>query len=181
MAQGKIGAVSTPLLSYFSDYDVSKVDPRLRKATLADLLTMRSGIEWHESDRPLDETNTTMQLEKSPDWIRFTLAQPMDAEPGAKWVYNSGGSTLMAEIVRKSTGQHIDRVRAAACFRPHWHHVLPMEEDTHRSPDTEGGLYLSPQDLARVGWLYLNDGVWNGKRILPAGWAREQRNDTSIG
>ena len=51
-----------------------------RKATLEDLLTMRSGIEWHESDRPLDSTNTTWQLENSPDWIRFTLRQPMDAE-----------------------------------------------------------------------------------------------------
>ena len=58
---------------------------------------MRSGIEWHENDRPLDETNTTLQLERSDDWIRFTLKQPMDSEPGAKWVYNSGGSMLMAE------------------------------------------------------------------------------------
>ena len=40
---------------------------------------MRSGIEWHEQDRPLDETNTTIQLERSRDWIQFTLDQPMDA------------------------------------------------------------------------------------------------------
>src|SRR5262245_60430914 len=51
----EIKAVSAPLLSFFGDYDLSRVDARLRKATLADLLTMRSGIEWHESDRPLDD------------------------------------------------------------------------------------------------------------------------------
>ena len=50
----EIKNVSEPLLSFFDAYDLSKVDPRLHKATLADLLTMRSGIEWHESDRPLD-------------------------------------------------------------------------------------------------------------------------------
>ncbi|HEX6643261.1 MAG TPA: serine hydrolase, partial [Gemmatimonadales bacterium] len=50
-AQGEIGGFDTPLLSFFGAYDLSNVDPRLRQATLADLLTMRSGIEWHESDR----------------------------------------------------------------------------------------------------------------------------------
>ena len=41
---------------------------------------MRTGIEWHEQDRPLDATNTTVQLEAAKDWIQFTLAQPMDAD-----------------------------------------------------------------------------------------------------
>jgi Beta-lactamase len=173
MAQGKIGPVSLPLLSFFSDYDLSKVDARLRKATLADLLTMRSGIEWHESDRPLDETNTTLQLEKSADWIRFTLAQPMDAQPGAKWVYNSGGSALMAEIIRKTTGQHIDAYARQHVFGPIGISSFHWKKTPTGHPDTEGGLYLAAQDLARIGWLYVNDGVWNGRRILPAGWARE--------
>jgi len=53
MQRGAIKNVQTPLLSFFGGYDLSKVDQRLRKATLADLLTMRSGIEWHETDRPL--------------------------------------------------------------------------------------------------------------------------------
>ena len=65
---------------------------------------MRSGIEWHETDQPLNETNTTYQLEYSHDWIGFSLSQPMDAEPGTKWSYNSGGSHLMAGIVRSATG-----------------------------------------------------------------------------
>jgi CubicO group peptidase (beta-lactamase class C family) len=173
MQQGKIKGVDTPLLSFFSGYDLSKVDPRLRKATLKDLLTMRSGIEWHESDRPLDETNTTLQLERSKDWIRFTLDQPMDSEPGTKWAYNSGGSALMAEIVRQSTGMHIDQYAERFLFGPlgikdyHW------KKTPTGHPDTEGGLYLAAADLAKIGLLYLNDGVWEGKRLLPAGWARE--------
>src|SRR5690606_19847865 len=61
--RGEIDGVDAPLLSFFGDYDLSGVDPRLRRAMLQDLLTMRTGIEWHESDRPLDETNTTLQLE----------------------------------------------------------------------------------------------------------------------
>lgn len=170
---GAIRNVAAPLLSFFDAYDLSGVDARLRKATLADLLTMRTGIEWHEVDRPLDETNTTLQLERSSDWIRFTLAQPMDAEPGAKWAYNSGGSQLLSEVIRQATGTHADEYARKFLFEPlgitrfHW------KRTPTGHPDTEGGLYLDATDLARIGQLYLDDGVWQGKRILPAGWARQ--------
>ena len=173
MQHGAIRSVDAPLLSFFKAYDLSKVDPRLHKATLKDLLTMRSGIEWHEIDRPLDETNTTLQLERSADWIRFTLSQPMDSEPGVKWAYNSGGSQLMSEVIRQSTGKHADEYAQQFLFEPlgisRWH----WKRTPTGHPDTEGGLYLEATDLARIGQLYLDDGVWQGKRILPAGWARE--------
>ena len=100
LGRGEITGLDRPFLSFFKDRDLSRVDPRLHRATLDDLLTMRSGIEWHEQDRPLDETNTTIQLERSKDWIAFTLSQPMDADPGTKWAYNSGGSQLMSGIIR---------------------------------------------------------------------------------
>jgi CubicO group peptidase (beta-lactamase class C family) len=173
MQRGQIKTLDAPLLSYFTAYDLSKVDPRLRKATLADLLTMRSGIEWHETDRPLDSTNTTLQLETSRDWIRFTLAQPMDAEPRTKWVYNSGGSQLMSEVIRSATGMQADDYARQYLFKPlgitnfHW------KRTPTGHPDTEGGLYLATLDLAKIGQLYLDDGVWKGTRVLPAGWAKE--------
>ena len=173
IGRGEIKGVNEPLLSFFDKYDLSKVDPRLRKATLADLLTMRSGIEWHETDRPLDDTNTTLQLERSRDWITFTLSQPMDSDPGSKWAYNSGGSALMAEIIRKSTGQHIDKYAEKYLFGPLGIRDYHWKKTPTGHPDTEGGLYLEAEDLARIGQLYLNDGMWNGKRLLPAGWAKE--------
>jgi CubicO group peptidase (beta-lactamase class C family) len=171
--RGQIGDARVPLLSFFGAYDLRAVDPRLRRATLADLLTMRSGIEWHESDRPLDETNTTLQLERSDDWIRFTLRQPMDADPGTKWVYNSGGSQLMAEVIRSATGEHADRYAERHLLAPLGIRDFHWKRTPTGHPDTEGGLFLNARDLAKIGQLYLNDGVWRGRRILPAGWARE--------
>ncbi len=172
-ARGELKGMDTPLLSYFTAYDLGAVDARLRQATLADLLTMRSGIEWHESDRPMDSTNTTLQLEQSPDWIRFTLRQPMDAAPGTKWVYNSGGSQLMSEVIRSATGEHADRYAARHLFQPLGIETFHWKRTPTGHPDTEGGLYLRAVDLAKIGQLYLDDGMWRGKRLLPAGWARE--------
>lgn len=171
--RGSIAGVETRFLPYLSEYDLSAVEDDLHRATLKDLLTMRTGIEWHELDRPIDHTNTTGQLERSADWVQFTLDQPMDAEPGEKWVYNSGGSQLMAAIIQSATGKRMDDFAEEYLFGPlgiddyHWK-LTPAE-----LPDALGGLYLEARDLARIGYLYLQDGVWNGTRILPEGWALE--------
>lgn len=170
--QGVIAGIDQPLLSFLSDYDLSAVDPRLRRATLADLLTMRTGIEWHEQDRPLDSTNTTFQLEVSPDWVRFTLAQPIEADPGAKWVYNSGGSHLMSAVIRKATGATADRYAEQHLFRTLGIRDYHWKRGGGGLPDTEGGLYLAAEDLAKIGYLYLRGGEWDGRRVLPETWVK---------
>ena len=167
--RGEISGMDALLLSFFEDYDLSGVDDRLRRAALEDLLTMRSGIEWHE-DRPFDSTNTTLQLEWSDDWIQFTLDQPTDADPGEKWVYNSGGSHLMSGIIKQATGKYVDEYAEEYLFGPlgisdyHW------KQTPTRYPDTEGGLYLEAEQLAKIGYLYLNGGLWDGKRIVSEDW-----------
>jgi CubicO group peptidase (beta-lactamase class C family) len=166
-ARGAIPSLSQPFLDYFKDRDLTAIDPRLKTATVEDVLTMRTGIEWHEGDRPLDDTNTTVQLEKSRDWIAFTLAQPMDAAPRTKWVYNSGGSMLLSGIVRAATGRFIDDYAREFLFEPlgirefHWKRTPTLH------PDTEGGLYLAADDLAKIGRLYAQRGRWEGRQILP--------------
>jgi hypothetical protein len=170
IGQGAISGVGAPLLSFLVQYDLSRADPRLHQVTLAHVLTMRSGIEWHETDRPLDSTNTTARLEWSADWVQFTLDQPMDAAPGTEWVYNSGGSHLLSAVLRQATGRTIDAYAEEHLFAPlgiadyHW------KREPRGLPDTEGGLYLEAEQLAKIGYLYLHDGVWDGTRILPEGW-----------
>ena len=161
-----IDSLSAPLLSFFAAYDTRNVDARLHQATLEHLLTMRTGIEWHEQDRPLDSTNTTLQLEQSEDWIQFTLDQPSDAAPGEKWVYNSGGSHLMSGVILSATGMTVDAYAEQQLFRPlgiadyHW------KKTPRGLPDTEGGLYLEAEQLAKIGYLYLHQGRWDGQQIL---------------
>ena len=176
LEKGDIKTLDEPFLEFFKsqrELDLTRVDPRLHRATLRDLLTMRSGIEWHESDRPLDETNTTWQLEQSKDWIAFTLAQPMDADPGTTWTYNSGGSALMAGIVRRATGRHIDAYAAEHLFAPLGIRAFHWKTTPTGYPDTEGGLYLSAPDLAKIGYLYLRGGLWEKRRVLPEGFVRD--------
>lgn len=167
-ARGAIKSLQQPFLDYFPEFNSAKADPRLRTATIEDVLTMRSGIEWHEQDRPLDDTNTTVQLEKSQDWLAFTLRQPMDAAPGTKWAYNSGGSMLLSGIIKAATGRFIDDYAREFLFGPLGIRDFHWKKSPTGHPDTEGGLYLSAEDLARIGRLYLRKGQWNGREVLPA-------------
>jgi hypothetical protein len=168
--RGEIPGVDTPVFDLLSDYDLRALDPRVRDARLEDLLTMRLGIEWHENDRPLDDTNTTLQLEKSDNWVEFTLGQPADSDPGAKWEYNSGGSHLMSAIILQATGRSTAEYAEEYLFGPLGIQDYYWKRDPQGLPDTEGGLYLTAEDLARIGLLYLQDGVWEGQRLLPEGW-----------
>ena len=173
LGRGEIKSLDLPFMQFFKDRKVPGADPRLYRATVRDVLTMRSGIEWHEQDRPLDDTNTTVQLEKSRDWIAFTLSEPMDADPGTKWAYNSGGSMLLSGIIRSATGQHIDEYARQHLFQPLGIRDFHWKKTPTGHPDTEGGLYLSATDLAKIGYLYLHDGMWDGRRVLPAGWVKD--------
>lgn len=166
LTQGIIDSLETGLLNFFAEYDLSDADPRLQAATLDDLLTMRTGIEWHEQDRPLDETNTTIQLERSPDWVQFTLDQPMDAAPGEKWGYNSGGSHLMSQVIRSASGMHMHTFAEQYLFEPlripdyHW------KKTPKGLADAEGGLYLEAAQLAKIGYLYLRRGRWKDRQLV---------------
>lgn len=170
IGRGEISSVEAPLLSFLGDYDLSRVDPRLHGATLDDLLTMRSGIEWHEIDRPLDSTNTTLLLELSRDWVQFTLDQPMDADPGTKWAYSSGGSHLMSAVLRRATGETADLYAEQYLFDPLGIDDYYWKKTPNGLPDTEAGLFLEAEQLAKIGYLYLNGGRWEDRRVLPEGW-----------
>ncbi len=171
--EGDISSTDVRVVDFFEDYDLSIADESLKTATLENLLTMQLGMEWHEIDRPIDSTNTTGQLEASQDWIQFTLNQPMDTIPGTKWVYNSGASQLMSGIIKKATGLYIDEYAEKHLFTPlgiknyHW------KKTPAGYTDTEGGLYLEAQDLAKIGFLMLREGKWEGQQIISSEWVKK--------
>ena len=173
IGHGEIAGTKAPVMPFFAAYDVPDADGRKQEILLRHVLTMRSGIEWHESDRPMNATNTTIQLEASDDWIQFTLEQPMDSEAGQKWTYNSGTSHLLSGIIKMATGKHAHEYAEEHLFGPLGIREYHWKLTPKGFADTEGGLYLRAADLAKFGYLFLRDGVWDDARILPEGWVRQ--------
>jgi len=172
MDEGLIPGVQVPALSFFEAYDPDLTDPRPRAMTLEDLLSMRSGIEWNEMISYDDATNSCIIMEASDEWIPYVLDQPMRTDPGTVFDYNSGVSVLLGEIVKVATGQRIDdwareRLSEPIGIRDFYWKVTPSGEI-----DTEGGLYLTAHDLARIGYLFLHEGMWGEERIISEAWVK---------
>lgn len=170
--RGEIPGLDARVLPYFTGFRVPP-DPRRDAMTLRHVLTMTTGIRWDETSVAYtDPANNCAAMEAKEDWIQYVLEQPMAEEPGRKWVYNSGGTQLLSYVLEKATGRAADDYAREHLFGP-----LGIEFAWKRTPkglaDTEGGLYLRPRDLARIGQLYLQDGVWEGKRLFPEGWVKE--------
>jgi len=168
--RGDLPDVETKVLDYLQDYDLNRIDPTWREVTLEDVLTMRLGLAWNENTSPLDSNNNVVQLEDSPDWIQYTLNQPFDTVPGTRWVYNSGASQLLSGIIRQATGQDIADYGRTHLFEPLGISEFHWKKTPTGLNDTEGGLYLKAEDLARIGMLYLQEGTWEGNRILSQEW-----------
>jgi CubicO group peptidase (beta-lactamase class C family) len=161
-----------PVLSYFDLAKVKNVDERKRRMTLQHVLTMTTGLDWNE-DVPYDDPRSDSSLmEATDDWVQYTIDKPMAHEPGTVFNYSSGATELLAYIFKEETGQDIDAYGEKYLFAP-----LAIRHQWKRTylgvVDTEGGLYLNGDDLAKIGYLYLNDGVWAGNRLISSAWVRQ--------
>lgn len=172
IGRGELPGVDAKLLPYLTDdFRLTGADPRQADLTIRHLLTMTSGIKWDESTVAYtDPANTCAGMEKSDDWIQFVLDQPMADAPGATFVYNSGATELLSQLIKKVTGKQADEYAAEHLFTPLGITDTYWKRTPKGLSDTEGGLYLTTRDLAKIGYLYLNDGMWDGQRLLPEGW-----------
>ncbi len=159
--EGHIGSVHDPVLSYFPARTIANRDAYKEALTIEHLLTMRAGLRCPNDDSAIKST---------PDPLQTALDLPMDAEPGTTFCYNNANAHLLAGVVEASTGMRIRDYAKSRLFTPvgissaSW----PLG---HGGQSWGGGsLFLTPSDLARLGMLYLEKGVWRGRRVVSESW-----------
>lgn len=171
--EGKFPDLDSPVLGQFPEFAVLKTAGKA-EITLRQLLTMSSGLAWDEARPYSDPANSERRLIDAADPVRYVLGQPMAALPGEFYNYNGGGTTLLAAVLAKSTGRQLVDYAREKLFGPlgitdfEW-----VDMPASGLPAATSGLRLRPRDTAKLGQLLLADGVWNGKQVLPKGWAAE--------
>lgn len=167
---GLIQGVGEPVLAAFPQY-AHLGQAGADEITVEHLLTMTSGLEWNEWDVPLTDTdNDLIQLFIVSDPIKYILAKPVTHEPGTYWYYSGGDVNLLGEYFEAVTGVAIDEFSVSHLFEPlgisdyQWQYITP--DVVYVS----GELELRPRDMAKFGFLYLNDGVWAGTQVIPRDW-----------
>lgn len=137
---------------------------------------MTSGIDWEEplTGRPV----SVIAMERNPDWIKFILDRQMSGAPGGIFNYNSGNPHLLSAILTRLTGLSASDYAKARLFGPLGISAWNWRRDPQGISTGGYGLALLPRDMAKIGYLYLRHGEWEGKPLLPSGWVEKTSHAT---
>jgi len=156
--KGYIENENVPIAEFFEDIDDSK-----GTITIKHLLMMSSGLRWPGNEAMIPAKN----------WVRFTLEQPVECEPGKVMKYSCGSSHLLSAVLQHATRMDTVTFAKKYLFTPlaiqdiNWHH------------DAQGvaiggfSLTMKSVDMLKFGLLYLNKGEWNAKALIPTDWIHQ--------
>jgi len=112
-------------------------------------------------------------MEHSLDWTRFVLELPLIHTPGSIFTYNSGNSILQGDIIHHICEQPADRWAESVLFEPLGITTYLWNKQNNALPHTGGGLSLRPRDLAKIGFLLINEGKWINQQIISQSWIEQ--------
>ena len=167
--QGKI-ELDQPILSYFSDRTIANLDLNKQQITVRNLTGMVNGFQ----SGCLGGDEATLNLMRSnPDWIQASLDRKMVGAPGKVFCYDSPGMHLLSAILQESTGMTAFEFAQQYLFGPLGIHDVIWLSDPQGYTHGWGDLHMKPEDAAKIGYLFLNGGLWDGQQVVPAEWAAE--------
>lgn len=150
-----------------------RMDDLKRSITVLDLLNMQSGLPCEDSD-PSSPGNEDKMYEQE-NWTKFLLDLPMQSAPGRVAQYCTAGVVLLGNVVANATEMPLEEFAARYLFEP----LGITELSWRRSPDGRaaggGGMRLRPRDSAKLGQLFLDQGTWNGARVISDAWVRDSQ------
>jgi len=178
--RGALPGVSVPVVRYLHYSSYAHPDPRKAQITLAQLLSMSSGLDCndHSSTSPGRET----LLDDQPDWVKATMDLPLIHAPGRAGYYCSGGVAVAGRVVENATHSYLPDFAQANLFRPlgiarnswKWNYDLTNNDKEFSQ------IHLRPRDMLKIGILYADGGRWEGRQVISAGWVQASLSRQSM-
>jgi len=162
--KGYIAGVDQRIIDFFPERTFANLDKQKEAMTLDNVLTMRSGLEPQTGD-PYYQA-----MQNSPDWIQFLLDKPVTDPPGSRWNYCAGCSHILTAILQETTGMNPRDFAEQYLFKPLGISAGKWMSDPAGIPYGAGGFNLTPRDMAKLGYLYLRKGQWDGQQIVSPEW-----------
>ncbi|MDN5284287.1 MAG: hypothetical protein JWR38_561 [Mucilaginibacter sp.] len=157
-------SVNDKVISFFPHNLPDTVKPYLAALTIKDLLTMTAGQ---------DPDPTFAVAAREDDWVKSFLALPIVHKPGSQFLYNTLATFMLSAIVQKVTGQKELDYLKPRLFDPLGINGMDWEINKKGINTGGWGLRLKTEDMAKLGQLYLQKGVWKGDQLLPKEWIEE--------
>jgi Beta-lactamase len=159
------------VISFFPNDLPGSISPFLAALTVRDVLIMADGM---------DPDPTHDVASKNHNWVKGFLATPIIYKPGTVFLYNSMGSFMLSAIVQKVSGQKLIDYLKHRLFDPLGISGMDWEENLLGVNTGGWGLRLRTEDMAKMGQLYLQKGIWNGNQVVPAAWIEEATTEKII-
>jgi CubicO group peptidase (beta-lactamase class C family) len=157
------------VVSYFPNRTIANLDERKQRMTVRHVVGMVDGMQalCDGDEKNLDAMRATS------DWVQTALDRPMVAEPGTKFCYDSPGFHLLSAILQNATGMTLFDFAQKNLFEPLGIRDANWNLDPQGFTRGWGDLHLFPADAAKIGFLFLHRGQWDGKQIVPESWVLE--------
>ncbi len=157
------------LYDFYPDYRAAKDwDPRKDKITLGMMLDMTSGFQC---DNLADSCAIGAVLSK--DWLGYVLNLPLNHDPGTHWTYNGTSLLALSSLLVQKNGMTVPDFCQKYLEEPLGLKSHPWESGPNGIVKVDTGHWLTPREMMKLGLLYLNQGLWNGKRVLSKDWVQQ--------
>ena len=178
--QGALQGTNHRVLDLYPGYTFANVDARKQAMTVEHLLTMTSGLDWQEGDPAY------RAMYMSRDWMQYVLDLPMREQPGERFNYCSGCSHLLGGVVQSATKTKVQDFARQNLFQPLGISDWRWDVDAKGMAIGGWGLQITARDMAKLGFLYLHEGAWEGKQVVSRAWVAEATRthvatDSSLG
>lgn len=170
--EGFIAGVDVPYLDFFPYSDYANWDERKNDISLEHVLTMQLGLAWDESDPPYSSPDNQWNrfYFNEHDFAKALLDLPMAADPGTVFAYNTAATVSLGQAVENSVPLLLDDFGISELMLPLGITDIEVTRTPTGLANGGGGFYLRTRDAAKFGQLLLNDGTWNGERIVSSDW-----------
>ncbi len=171
IAEGFIGSVHDCVIDYFPTHTFDNMNAWKEAMTIEHLLMMKSGLPWGDYRYAFDSpTSDYYNMTHTDDWVQWLLDRPLEYPPGEYWLHNTGATHLLSAIITVATGMNTSVFADEYLFSPLGITDFEWLNDPEGAAMGGYDLYLRPRDMAKISFLYLHGGVWEGQSIVPYSW-----------
>ena len=169
--EGYIESLDVRMLDLFLNRTATNMNDWKEEMTLRDLLKMTAGFDARDSY--LYDWEGLYPMHDSPDALQYVLDLPVIEEPGTRFEYTNGVSHLLSCIITEKTGMSALEYGMERLFEPLGIHDVEWHNDSMGRNWGYNRIYITPHDMAKFGYLFLNKGQWDGTQIVPEEWVEE--------